>query len=172
MRRTGAGMGLAAEPPPDRGVERAVERCAAEAKRPSCRCVIDARFQSMACAAPDRPDDWLTAIEHAHRRGEEREAVDEVGGAVDRIDGPQKIVTRAWPVIDFFADDVVCRKGFTQAVANERLYTAVNLRDRVLEVHRVLFRPLILDPQQAAQRSADFSATQLRQFDRNAFDAG
>ena len=113
-------------------------------------------------------------VQHADRRGEEREAVDEIGGAVDRVDRPDEIAFAARPLLRFLAQYVVARESFGEAGADQGLDIAVDLGNRVAQQRRFGFRgdPLIFDGLDLAQGGLDLRSGEAGELDRGRLDPG
>src|SRR5690606_31550653 len=123
--------------------------------------------QQVAGRAPGRADHRPAAREYPDGGAEHREAVDEVAGAVDRVDGPDHVMIAARAVEDLFAQDVVGRELDGQSGADQGLDALVDLGDRVA---KRAFRPLVAYRQRAAHGRDDLGAGQRREFHREQLD--
>src|SRR5690606_461168 len=149
-------------------VDGANHRRAVEAQRRSHPGVVHARPQEVARRAPRGTHHRLAAREHADGGAEHREAVDEIAGAVDRVDRPDHVVVVAGAVEDLLAEDVVGRVFDREPRADERLDAVVHLRDRVAEG---ALGALVAHRQRAAHRGHDLGAGARRELDREQLDA-
>jgi hypothetical protein len=70
-------------------------------------------------------------VQHADQRRKHGKAVDEICGAVDRIDGPYAILAAAGTLLHFLADDVMAREAFCKPRPDQGLGTVVDLGDGV-----------------------------------------
>src|SRR5690606_25496019 len=122
--------GLAGESPAQAGIDRPDHRLAVEAQRTPDARVGDAGPQQVAGRAPGRADHRAAPREYTDGGAEHREAVDEVAGAVDRIDGPDHVMIAARAIENFLAQDVVGRELDRQPGADQGLDALVDLRDR------------------------------------------
>jgi hypothetical protein len=109
-------------------------------------------------------------MQHADRCGEHREAVDEIRGAVDRIDRPDEVAVGPRPFLALFADDVVARKVLGEPFADQLLDLAVDFRNRVFPELAVGCAGLVTHRENAAERAFDFGAREVGDLDREALD--
>jgi hypothetical protein len=132
--------------------------------------MIDPGPQGVAGCAPYRADDRLAAMQHPDRCGEHREAVDEIGRPVDRIDRPDEVTVGTRPLLALFADDVVAGKLLGEPFADQFLDLAVDFGNRVFPKLAVGCAGLVAHRENAAERAFDFSAREVGNLDRKALD--
>ena len=118
----------------------------------------------------NRAGDGAAVVEDADRRGVEREAVDEVGGAVDGVDDPDELVVGIGVGVDLLADDAVGGEALRDALAEEALDGVVDLADGVARGVAVVAVVLVLDGDLVLERSDDALTGEARELERDTLD--
>ena len=126
---TGGAAGNGAEATADALVLDGLHGLALETQGTSMVRVVDARSEAVAGGAPDGARHGHALVEDAHGGSEERVAIDEVGGAIDRVDGPEVLGIGKGMVVLLLAEDGVVGKALGEALADHLLDGAVDLGD-------------------------------------------
>ena len=98
--------------------------------------MINAWPQRVTGRAPDGTNHRPPTLQNTDRGREHRKAVDEVGRAVNRIDGPHTVTRAAQPLHHFLPDHVVLGKSFGAIPLERTKDTGLKHVDGVLSMPR------------------------------------
>jgi hypothetical protein len=93
--------------------------------------VIDARPQRVTGRAPHGPHNGPSATQYANRSREHRKAVDEVGRAVDRVDGPHTVMRASRALDHFLSDDIMSGESFGHPAADQGFNALIDFGHRI-----------------------------------------
>src|SRR5262245_15376345 len=121
--------------------------------------------------APNCSCNRYPTVQHADRCREHGKAVDEICGAVDRIDCPYAILAAAGTLLHFLADDVMAREAFRKPRPDQGLDTVVELGDGVAQAaQRTRRAGFVAHGKNAAIGRNDFGARERGKLDRHVLD--